>query len=46
MDIKQLIKNKTVNGYLGNIRVTVKRSDDFAGEWQERSIMRELKEAV
>lgn len=42
MDIKKTILTKTNNGYLGQIRVTVRRDDDFEGEWQERTIMREL----
>lgn len=45
MDIKKLIKEKSPNGYLGNIRVTTKSYDAFEDEWQERTIMREL-EAV
>jgi hypothetical protein len=46
MDIKKTILTKTVNGYLGNIRISVKNSDDFEGEWQERTIMRSLEEIV
>ena len=42
MDIKKTILTKTVNGLLGDIRVTTKSHDAFDGEWQERTIMRDL----
>jgi hypothetical protein len=46
MDIKTVILTKTVKGLLGDIRVTTKARDDFDGEWQERTIMRELEDRL